>query len=119
MIAFVSVPVMLYFSIAQRFYIWPFIVTGSLIPFFQILAIKYYVKRFILDPHNMNLGEYLRFFVDKKILRKESLQDYNDNDPEWYDKIEELTLRLRSEWKEQTDQIYLNYYGSVVSSDIE
>ena len=49
-IAITSIPILVYFTLTQYFQLWPFILLGDLISFFQILSIQFFVKKYYLTP---------------------------------------------------------------------
>ncbi|NHJ47077.1 MAG: hypothetical protein FK733_04745 [Asgard group archaeon] len=110
-VAILSIPVSLYFVIAGRFSYWPFVLVAVLITIFQIVGIRLFVKKYILDPHNLTFGEYLRMRYDER---------YNSNDDEsvkeyktWYDDLDVFTEKIKTSQREQTYQIYAQNYSVI------
>ena len=109
-LALLSIPVLLYFVIVQNFQLWPFILVGVFVAFFQILAIQYFVKKFFLEPYEMTFGEYLRFrFEDRR--KEDTLEDKPPKT--WYDDLDDFIVRIRTEEREQTYRIYSMEYENV------
>ncbi len=110
-LALLSIPVLIYFTLAKNFHLWPFILLGVLIAFFQILALQYFVKRFYLDPYEMTFGEYLRFRFED---RRRNQDDLEGKTPKtWYDNLDDFILRIRAEQREQTCRMYTMGYENV------
>lgn len=109
-LAFLSIPILLCVVLTKNFQMWPFILSGVMITFYQILAVKYFFKRFFLNPHEMSFGEYLRFKFDNR--RK--LRDFEKKPLEtWYDNLEDFIDRIRTEEKEQTYRLYSRDFENV------
>jgi hypothetical protein len=102
-IALTSIPILIFFTITQYFQLWPFIILGALIAFFQIIAIQFFVKKYYLNPYNMTFGEYLRFRFDER-----NVTDVVENKPKktWYDNLDEFIIQIRNTQREQTLRIY-------------
>ena len=82
---------------------WPFIILGVLVAFFQILAIQVFVRKYYLKPYNMTFGEYLRFRFDE---RNKSEEEKNKPQKTWYDNLDEFIIKIRTTQREQTFRIY-------------
>lgn len=103
-LALTSIPVMMYFAITQYFQLWPFVLLGVLIAGFQIYAIQFFVKKFILKPLQLTFGEYLRMRFDERYKKEETSSIIEQKI--WYDNLDEFIIRLKTEQKEQTLLIY-------------
>lgn len=112
-VSFVIGPVLYYFAIEREFYLWPFVVVGILVAFFQIIALQYFIKRFYLDPHNMTLGEYLRYKFDIRFRAAEISSTKGQNNLTWYDELDDFILRIRAAQQEKTDRIYATAYENI------
>ncbi len=107
-LALLSIPVLIYFTLVKYFQLWPFILLGVLIAFFQILAFQYFVKRFYLDPYEMTFGEYLRSRFE---ARRRNQDDLEGKPPKtWYDNLDDFIMRIRAEQREQTCRMYTMDY---------
>jgi len=106
-IAITSIPILVYFTITQYFQLWPFIILGALIAFFQITAIQFFVKKFYLTPYNMTFGEYLRFRFEE---RNKDDEDEKKPRKTWYDNLDEFIIQIRTTQREQTYRIYATNY---------
>ena len=85
-ISLASVPLLLFYTFSKQFVTWPLIITASLIVFFQIIAIQHYVRRFHLEPHNMTIGQYLRYLFDRRSHREIDQKNLSSKEHiEWYD----------------------------------
>ena len=102
-IALTSIPILVYFTLTQYFQLWPFILLGALIAFFQIVSIQFFVKKYYLTPYSMTFGEYLRFRFDE---RNETEEDENKPQKTWYDNLDEFIIQIRTTQREQTLRIY-------------
>lgn len=107
LVALTSIPILVYFTLVQNFQLWPFIILGVSIAFFQILAIQIFVKKFYLTPYNMTFGEYLRFRFDD---RKKSEEEEQKPPKTWYDDLDDFTIRIRETQRKQTIRIYAANY---------
>ena len=101
-----SIPLSLYYSIKQNFYLWPIVLVATGIVFVQILATQYFVKRFYLEPNGLTFGQYLRMRYDERYAKKEEIKEIKT----WYDNIDEFIVKIKTTQREQTLRIYaLNY----------
>lgn len=116
-IAVVIGPTLQYFAITQKYHLWPFFVISAIIVFFEVLAIQYYLKRFYLDPHNMTLGEFLRFKFDSRFKRSEFKEMEQENNISWYDDLDEFIRKIRLARKEKTDWLYATAYDQIDFDD--
>ena len=93
---------------------WPLYVVGAIIVFCQILAMQYFIRRYILKPHNKTFGEWLRWkFSPTEIkIRRLEKQERSRKMEKWYDNldkvqankeklIEEQSYNLRSKWQDE------------------
>ncbi|NHJ39051.1 MAG: hypothetical protein FK731_03390 [Asgard group archaeon] len=103
-IALTSIPVTMYFAITQYFQLWPFVILGVLTAGFQIYAIQFFLKKFVLKPFGLTFGEYLRMRFDERYKKIETKTEIEQKT--WYDNLDEFIIRLKTEQKEQTLQIY-------------
>ena len=110
LIALTSIPILVYFTITQYFQLWPFIILGASIAFFQMLSIQVFVKKFYLKPYNMTFGEYLRFRFDE---RTEKIEEEAKPPKTWYDNLDEFIVQIRTTQREQTYRIYATNYENV------
>ncbi len=109
-IALFSIPILLYFTLTQYFQLWPFIILGVLVAFFQILAIQVFVRKYYLKPYNMTFGEYLRFRFEERYKKEEEEKKHQKT---WYDNIDEFIVQIRTAQREQTLRIYSSNYETV------
>ncbi|NHJ85218.1 MAG: hypothetical protein FK734_07135 [Asgard group archaeon] len=101
-----SIPLSLYYSIKQNFYLWPIVLVATLIVFVQILATQYFVKKFYLEPYDLTFGQYLRMRYEERYAAKEEVREIKT----WYDNIDEFIVKIKTTQREQTKRIYaLNY----------
>ncbi|MEA2071449.1 MAG: hypothetical protein U9O98_09180, partial [Asgard group archaeon] len=107
-VAFFSVPFLVYFSIIGKWQLWPFILIGVVIAFTQIMGVIYLVNHFYLEPLDMRFGEFLRHLYEK---RKNTKKKNSQSIQVLYEKIDNLSQKLKEERREQTDRIYnqVNY----------
>jgi hypothetical protein len=112
-IALASVPILMFYTFAQKFYLWPMVIVAILIVFFQLTAIQYFVKRYYLEYHNMSLGEYLRYRFDNYRNNRQNDKQKKIVEPTWYDDLDEIIDRIRKQREEQTEKIYSEVYGSI------
>ena len=75
---------------------------GIFIVFFQILGVQFFVRKYILEPHKMTFGEWLRWkFSPKEIKkRREDKIARTRKMEEWYggmDRVHESKERLKEE----------------------
>ncbi|NHK32412.1 MAG: hypothetical protein FK730_13745 [Asgard group archaeon] len=103
-IAFVSIPITMYFALTKYFQLWPFVFLGIVIVGFQIFAIQFFIRKFILKPNNLTFGEYLRMRFDERYKRKEPEEKITHKT--WYDDLDEFIVRMKNEQRDQTLQIY-------------
>ncbi|HUT80914.1 MAG TPA: hypothetical protein VMZ29_06905 [Candidatus Bathyarchaeia archaeon] len=96
---------------------WILIVVAVLIVFIQVLALQYSVRKYILKPHNMRFGQWLRWkFSPTEIQkRREEKIERSKKMEEWYASMERIQEReelikneqaydIRDEWfKESGD----------------
>ncbi|RLI74110.1 hypothetical protein DRO91_01340 [Candidatus Heimdallarchaeota archaeon] len=115
------IPIAMYVIIrGETNIVWPLYVLAVAIIFFQILALQYFVKKYVLEPHKMRLGQWLRWKFSPKEIKKRRLerQERTRKMEAWYggmDKVKEekeqikkeQSYDLRSEWyyKETDDEI--------------
>jgi len=113
-IALSSVPILMFYTFAQKFYLWPIIVISILVVFFQISAIQYFVRKYYLDYHKMRLGQYLRFRYGNR--KRSQSKEYQETQKEqsWYENLDEIIERMKSQRREQTLSIYSRVYGNVM-----
>jgi len=90
---------------------WPLAIMGIFVVLFQILAVQYFVRKYVLEPHKMTFGEWLRWKFSPTEIRKrreERIARSRKMD-EWYDGMgriherkaqlkEEQSYNLRDEW---------------------
>lgn len=112
-VSFVIGPVLYYFTIEREFYLWPFIVVGILVAFFQIIALQYFIKRFYLDPQNMTLGEFLRYKFDARFRAANLSSEKGQNNLSWYEELDDFIMRIRAAQQEKTERIYATAYQNI------
>jgi len=90
---------------------WPLAIMGIFVVLFQILAVQYFVRKYVLEPNKMTFGEWLRWKFSPTEIRKrreERIARSRKMD-EWYDGMdriherkaqlkEEQSYNLRDEW---------------------
>ena len=114
---------------------WIFYLFGVMIVFFQILALQYFIRKWVLEPNKMTFGEWLRWrFSPKEIKkRREDRRLRSQKMDEWYGGMDRVKMRreqlkeeqsydLRSEWFAETgdpDELINreNYQGSIAIVD--
>jgi hypothetical protein len=106
------IPVAMYLVITgERSQVWPLYIFGVAIVFFEILGLQYFIRRYILKPHNMTLGQWLRWKFSPAEIRKrrEEKREKTRRMEEWYGGMERVHMTkerikeeqaydLRSEW---------------------
>jgi len=115
MLAIGVIPVAMYLVITKGEGVlgvtWPLAIMGIFMVLFQILAVQYFLRKYVLEPHKMTFGEWLRWKfspTEIKKRRQEKIARSQKMD-EWYggmDKIherkaqlkEEQSFNLRDEW---------------------
>ncbi|MHA1211483.1 MAG: hypothetical protein ACTSSH_03385 [Candidatus Heimdallarchaeota archaeon] len=110
-VGFSSIPFSMYYAIVKDFRLWPLVFIGAAVAFFQILAMKYFVKRFFLDPYNMTLGQYLRMRYDERFEDDEDASETKIK--VWYENLDEFIIKIKEEQKEQTYKIYTKHHNDV------
>jgi len=94
---------------------WPLAIMGIFIVLAQILAIQYFVRKYVLEPHKMSFGEWLRWKFSPTEIKKrraEKLERSRKMD-EWYDGMDriherkalikaEQSVDMREEWFKET-----------------
>ena len=94
---------------------WPLAIMGIFMVLFQILAVQYFVRKYVLEPHKMTFGEWIRWKfspTEIKKRREEKIARSRKMD-EWYDGMDriherkaiikqEQSLDIRDEWFKET-----------------
>ncbi len=112
-VAFVMGPTLYYFAITQEFHLWPFYIIGVMMVFFELIAAQYYIKRFYLDPHNMTMGELLRYKFDSLFKQTKSKGLEGENNLSWYENLDDFINAIRLDRKEKTDRLYATAYNHI------
>ncbi|NHJ32779.1 MAG: hypothetical protein FK732_07945 [Asgard group archaeon] len=94
---------------------WPLAIMGIFVVFFQILAVQFFVRKYVLEPHKMTFGEWLRWKFSPKEIKKRRQEKIarSQKMDEWYDGMdriherkallkEEQSLNIRDEWFSET-----------------
>lgn len=115
MIAIGVIPVSMYLIITKGEgalgVTWPLAIMGIFMVLAQILAVQYFVRKYILQPNKMTFGEWLRWKfspTEIKKRREEKIARSQKMD-EWYDGMdriherkalikEEQSIDMREEW---------------------
>ncbi|MBN1329017.1 MAG: hypothetical protein JXA54_06045 [Candidatus Heimdallarchaeota archaeon] len=122
-IAIAIIPMAMYSIITQGKFgtDWVLIVVAVLIVFIQILAIQYFVRKYILKPNNMRLGQWLRWKFSPTEIQKRRAEkaERSRKMDEWYASMERIQEReelikneqaydIRDEWfKEKGDPDFI------------
>ncbi len=116
-LAIAIIPMAMYAIITGGIYgtDWVLIVVVVLIVFIQILAIQYFVRKYILKPHNMKFGQWLRWkFSPTEIQkRRQEKAARSKKMDEWYASMDRIQEReemikneqaydIRGEWFKET-----------------
>ena len=118
-LSFVLGPILFFFAVAQQFYVWPFVLYAVLVTFFEVIGIQYFLKRFYLEPHNMTLGEFLRYKVDRATGRIPDIDYKDQGNLTWYKDMDEFILRIKETRQAETERIYASAYDNQLSDYYE
>ena len=94
---------------------WPLAIMGILMVLAQILAVQYFVRKYILTPNKMTFGEWLRWKFSPTEIKKRRAEKIarSQKMDEWYDGMdriherkalikEEQSIDMREEWFKET-----------------
>ncbi|MBK5113216.1 MAG: hypothetical protein KGD59_03305 [Candidatus Heimdallarchaeota archaeon] len=119
MIAIGVIPVSMYLIITKGEgalgVTWPLGIMGIFMVLFQILAVQYFVKKYVLEPNKMAFGEWLRWKFSPTEIKKRRAEKIarSQKMDEWYDGMdriherkalikEEQSIDMREEWFKET-----------------
>ncbi|MEA2070667.1 MAG: hypothetical protein U9O98_05185 [Asgard group archaeon] len=107
-------PVATYLAITGADIIWPMYVIIGIIVFFQILAIQYFFRRYVLEPHNKTLGQWLRWkFSPKEIRKRRKEKEENTMKiQKWYQGMERVHARRDQLTEEQSYDLRTEWFGT-------
>jgi hypothetical protein len=94
---------------------WPLAIMGIFIVLGQILAVQFFVRKYILQPNKMSFGEWLRWKFSPTEIKKRRAEKIarSQKMDEWYDGMdriherkalikEEQSIDMREEWFKET-----------------
>jgi len=113
-IAIAAVPVSMYLIITEGEYSeWPIYVIGGAIVFFQIIGVQFFVRKFILEPHKMTFGEWLRWKFSPTLIkqRREERKERSRKMDEWYQGMDRIHERKEQLKEEQQYNIRAEWFG--------
>lgn len=122
MLAIGVIPVAMYLVITQggtsaTVNLYLTIGAGVLVVFAQIMGMQYFVRKYVLEPHKMTFGEWMRWKFSPTEIKKRRAEKIarSEKMDKWYDGMdriherkalikEEQSLNIRDEWfKESGD----------------
>jgi hypothetical protein len=107
-------PVAMYLIITQGAHVqWFFYTFVVLIVFIQILALQYFVKRFILEPHKMNFREWVRYRLSPSEIRKrrDEKRARHKKMEQWYAGMDRVHARNEQYKEEQQTNLRNEWFG--------
>jgi len=85
----------------------------GIIVFIQILAIQYFFKRFILQPHKMNFKQWVRYRLSPSEIRKrrDEKRARHKKMSDWYDGMDRVHARNEQFKEEQQTNLRAEWFG--------
>lgn len=88
---------------------------GVLVVFAQIMGVQYFVRKYVLEPHKMTFGEWIRWKFSPTEIKKRRAEKIARSEKmnKWYDGMdkiherkalikEEQSIDMRGEWFKET-----------------
>jgi len=120
-IAISIIPLAMYVIIrGETNIIWPLYVIAGVIVFFQILALQYFVRKYVLEPHNMSFGRWLRWkFSPKEIKKRRAERLAKTRKMEkWYSGLDKVKEEKEQIKREQAIDLSTEWYYKEAGNEI-